>query len=525
MKLAVGNRKKDENEILTEIKNFCERYSKNQFIITCRTAAQIAVKKLKFKNFIYVEIADFSDEQIKIFAKKWFLKIDKNNGKKIAKEFIEKLNNPENKQIREISITPILLSLTCWVFTGKKKFPSKRHELYRDGLELLLEEWDEAKGIKRDEIYRNLTLYHKKKLLNHLATEFFKRNEYFFIKDDIQLLIAEYIDTLSNNQADLDELFEDSKTILKLIELQHGLIVERAKDIYSFSHLTFQEYLIASNIKSSSSQNNFSQLINHITNGRWREIFLLVDEMLPNSGFLWQQVKQYVDSILASELKLQEFLTWIEQKSRSARAIQLVNNPYKENSIRVFYFSYHLSLNTDIAVTLDPKLTSAHNLSLDFQRSPKLDSVRDLAIARQVERNLALDIVLYHALYHQELNTALDVAIDRSIDRNSDTSIDIELANSLNEELIRLKNQLPNRGKFTNSQERQEWTEKLRNVMIDYRNIGKNWHFSEEEKKLLNQYYDANKLLVDCLNNASQVSLSVKKEIKDTLLLPINNIN
>ena len=47
----------------------------------------------------------------------------------------------------------------------------------------------------------------------------------------------------------------------------------------------------------------------------------------------------------------------------------------------------------------------------------------------------------------------------------------------------------------------QNWTQQLINVMIKYRNIGHNWIFSEQQKSLLRKYYDANKLLVDCLNS------------------------
>jgi hypothetical protein len=40
----------------------------------------------------------------------------------------------------------------------------------------------------------------------------------------------------------------------------------------------------------------------------------------------------------------------------------------------------------------------------------------------------------------------------------------------------------------------------------------------------LQQYYDANKLLVDCLNSDCYVSRIVREAIEDTLLLPIENV-
>jgi predicted NACHT family NTPase len=64
----------------------------------------------------------------------------------------------------------------------------------------------------------------------------------------------------------------------------------------------------------------------------------------------------------------------------------------------------------------------------------------------------------------------------------------------------------------------------MRVVMIEHRNIGHDWQFSDEQNKLLQQYYDANKLLVDCLNSDCYVSREVRQEIEETLLLPMTEI-
>jgi predicted NACHT family NTPase len=60
--------------------------------------------------------------------------------------------------------------------------------------------------------------------------------------------------------------------------------------------------------------------------------------------------------------------------------------------------------------------------------------------------------------------------------------------------------------------------------MIRYRNIGHNWRFSKQQQVLLQEYYDANALLVDCLNSSSDVTPKVRSHIEDTLLLPITEI-
>jgi hypothetical protein len=58
--------------------------------------------------------------------------------------------------------------------------------------------------------------------------------------------------------------------------------------------------------------------------------------------------------------------------------------------------------------------------------------------------------------------------------------------------------------------------------MIEQRNIGHDWQFTQPQLELLSQYYSANQLLVDCLNSDCYVSREVRQEIEDTLLLPID---
>lgn len=60
--------------------------------------------------------------------------------------------------------------------------------------------------------------------------------------------------------------------------------------------------------------------------------------------------------------------------------------------------------------------------------------------------------------------------------------------------------------------------------MIKHPNIVYHWRFSTQQQKLLEQYYEANKLLVDCLNSASNVTPEVRSHIEETLLLPMAEI-
>ena len=46
------------------------------------------------------------------------------------------------------------------------------------------------------------------------------------------------------------------------------------------------------------------------------------------------------------------------------------------------------------------------------------------------------------------------------------------------------------------------------------------FQFTEQQQKVLKQYYDANKLLLDCLNNAHYVTRGLREEIENNLFVP-----
>ncbi|HEY9872034.1 MAG TPA: hypothetical protein V6D12_01285, partial [Candidatus Obscuribacterales bacterium] len=406
-------------------------------------------------------------------------------------------------------VTPILLNLTCSVFQSKSTFPAKRSDLYKQGLELLLMRWDEGKGIIRDEIYHNLSLSQKLKMLSQIAIQTFENGDYFFEKSTVQEHIRYFLGTLPNSSSDMDALQVDSEAVLKSIEMQHGLLVERSWGIYSFSHLTFQEYLTARNIVASNDRQtlskNLKNLVRHINEPAWREVFLLTAGLLGNADELIQLMKQQVDQIMAKDEKLQQFLIWLEQKSLSIQV------SYKPAATRAFYLTLTLGRDLNLAVALD--LSLAGNLAPELNLDLALERVLKLSLA--VSDNPTPDrfIALIFAL-----PTHYDFA-DNNLERQGKRS-------PLGELLQKLKKQLPSPNQGSESLKAwwnangQSWAQQLRTATIRYRNIGHSWQLSDRQQESLRQYYEANQFLLDCLNSNCHVSPGVRNHIEETLLLP-----
>ncbi|MHC5933079.1 NACHT domain-containing protein [Nostoc sp.] len=487
------------NAVLSEIRRFSEKYHQNQFVATCRTAVQ----KLRLRGFTDVEIAPFTSEQIRAFAQKWFVAFPNTNtqdGLAQSIQFMQKLELDENWEFRQLVVTPLFLHLACWLFHGQEKFPTKRTDFYKQGLDLVLGKWDEARGIERDDVYRGFLLPQKLKLLSQIAAATFEQGQYFFEQRIVEKYIGEYIQSLTNASIDAESLQIESEAALKAIEAQHGLLAERARGIFSFSYLAFQEYLTARKIVASHNLQAFEQalggLVSHITDPHWREIFLLTATMLRSADELVLLMKQQIDTLVAQDPYLQEFLTWASQKSRT------IPTQTKDATVRAFY--------------------------LALSRTPHIAS--HFALASSLEQGMFLDVALDDLLLECAIDGNQDFAHIHTCGEALSNILGIVLDVGLHKSLQQLSQQLPN---SRQSQERfglwgqtnySAWAEQLKITVINYRNINHEWQFSPEQQQILQRYYDANQLLLDCLHSNSEVTAAIRQEIEATLLLPIKEL-
>jgi predicted NACHT family NTPase len=502
-----------------QIYEFAKEYRKNRFVLTCRTQTIEYIAD----NFEPIEVANFDAEQVETFAHNWFTATPETSreAEGWTSRFVGKLE--ENKQIRELAVTPILLTLTCLLFTAEQDLPTKQSELFEKEINLLLKQWNRFREVPRD--YQQLSVSDKQKLLSYLAFRKFEQPNNFilFEQDEIQGYIAEHLG--------IDA--EESEALLKEIEAHHGLLIERVNGIWSFSHLTFQEYFTAHKIVTScdpyaADDPSLQGLVSHLTEKRWREVFLLTVGMLKSANTLLKLIKKFIDELILGQEELQRLLHWANEQATLSTSFCLKSKViayYLKLSLDrvIFVFSIKLHCPKDNHVVAGNSRSFPLKLAFELEFYPDIeDWIKEFS-----GYEIQFSFRLYPARLIKEESDALSQLSVWLEDEFINDFYDLKLKQKL-EILFEL---IPASSSFKLIEFQKwwklngkAWLEKVKAVLIEHRNIALDWKFSENQKQRLQQYYDANKLLMDCLNSDCNVSPKVKQEIEETLFLPIAEI-
>jgi predicted NACHT family NTPase len=288
---------------IEQIKDFTDKYPNNRYITSCRTAL--------YKNFIKgytdIEISSFDNEQITCFISNWFSH-EKDLAVNTDKTFLSQLFDVKNVATVELARTPLLLTFLCLTYDDGQQFPANRSSLYRKAMEILLEKWAAEKRIHQDDIYQGLNSDIEIEMLSEIAAFFYEKERTFFYSQEVKEIIKSFLENT------LEGKLPPISKILEAIEVQQGLLVQRASDIYSFSHLTIQEYLTAFYYYS---PKRTSRLIeNYIFEPKWREVFLLQAGM-PKSSDLIIMMVDFLKAYVEKNSVLKESIKWVNKSVKT----------------------------------------------------------------------------------------------------------------------------------------------------------------------------------------------------------------
>ena len=223
----------------------------------------------------------------------------------------------------ELARTPLLLTFLSLTFDDSQKLPPNRASLYRRALMILLEKWAAEKRVHHDPIYTDFHSDLEIELLADISAKAFEQDRIFFDESELLDEITAFMTGTLNAPRTIS-----SRKILHAIQVQQGLIVQRTSDIYSFSHLTIQEYLTAHYFNTPS---GFQQLARHLPEPRWREVFVLLAGMARSDDLLLLCTESLAD-LAKTRTALRAALEWVD------RIVVPCNSPEQDFTHRLFTF-------------------------------------------------------------------------------------------------------------------------------------------------------------------------------------------
>ncbi|NMG06044.1 NACHT domain-containing protein [Brasilonema sp. UFV-L1] len=509
--------KVDKEYIYKEIDALTSFFPENRFVITCRTGACDYV----FHDFTEVEVADFNREEIETFVHKWFQAREE---EEISHKFLEKLE--DNEPVKELATNPLLLTILCLTFQDNYDFSRNRYGLYADAVDSLLRRWDASRRIARQPNF-NLSRQRKINMFSDIAYHGLsqKPKKILWYQWELEKEISQFMQNINSEI--------DSQEILRVIEANNGLLLQQAKGIYSFSHLTFQEYFATEYIVENRKPDFLKTFVEeNLIEHQWREVFILTTERLGNADEFLKLMFRCTNDIVKHRQVLQDMLSWLDEITTAANV--------RSSAWRALYLA--LDLDVELYISHDTKINripfqklaiKMRQFNIEHHRITPTQPRATLILTLSAIHALAVDHASQHSstehinLSHTSEFTRQRLKVDEQSDINDKLNVAINIATEINmtdlaNELTSLQNSQPCHD--TSGKQCEEWAEELRQVMLKYLQIGDRVKLSNADVNRLENYLYANLLLLACLRGESYASKKLREDILDNSLLPIHKI-
>lgn len=316
------------DDTIQGIRTLVDQHSDCRYVISCRTAFY----KDYFTRFNDVLLTDFTDDQIQNLIENWF-RSDRDRELNTATTLWSLLKAPEHQATRELAKTPLLATFLCLVYDDRQKLPTNRAELYGDALRILLERWTASKRVRvhAEPVFPGLTIKRELLMLEEIAGSAYEGEQYFFTAQELATAIEGFLQSDAGGPNRVD-----GHMVLEEIERKQGLLVQRAHNKYSFSHLTLHEYLAACHYYKSGRSREVATAT--LSEKRWREVRLLLAGLQePHADAFLLAIATTTAGQVTSE-PLKRLLYWAEQ------VVKVDESPQQIASRRTLMIMFALTL-------------------------------------------------------------------------------------------------------------------------------------------------------------------------------------
>jgi Cdc6-like AAA superfamily ATPase len=252
-------------QVVQWVENQIDIHHKNCFVISSRP---FGYRSNPLSNVTVVEVRPFNSIQIRNFIDNWYLANEIMSAQKhdpgvvmAAQEGAEDLLRRirSSAALSDLAVNPLLLTMIANVHRYRSSLPGRRVELYAEICEVFLGKQQQSRGLKLD-----LTPVQKQEVLQPLAYMMMQKQTREITLEEALTVIQQPLDEVRPNSSGQD--------FLKMIEDSSGLLLERENGIYSFAHLTFQEFLAAVYIQKQALE---SELVAQVSESWWHETIRL----------------------------------------------------------------------------------------------------------------------------------------------------------------------------------------------------------------------------------------------------------
>jgi hypothetical protein len=183
-------------------------------------------------GFMKFDVLPFNDIDKYQFVVNWYKHVDINRGERLN----QKLKN--SKSIRDIGSNPLLLSIICALDYNEYDIPKRLDDLFEQCIQGLLGKWDAFRDISRKTIVGDISARKKASIVSTLAAFTFIKSKIVFTNNDQSVKTA-----CNFAQRYMANTELEPSLFLRSLYNDFGILVERTQNTYSFSHLSFHEYL------------------------------------------------------------------------------------------------------------------------------------------------------------------------------------------------------------------------------------------------------------------------------------------
>jgi len=248
-----------------------------RFVVTCRFAGYSPTVHLS-EDFLEMHLRPLTNDQAERFIYNWYKIVEKGLAKDLeqaesiaiekADRLITLLREPDFRMSRifELARNPLLLTNICLVHRQRGGLPNKRARLYEECLDVMLELWRQAKGLKVEGAHARRRALQPAALWLH-SVEGRTRAKASELAPHIEPILKK-INCKGSSAEDF----------LRTIRDESGLLTGWDQEHYGFMHLGFQEYLAAREIRNRAFDDPsvLSELASHFGESWWQEVTLLL---------------------------------------------------------------------------------------------------------------------------------------------------------------------------------------------------------------------------------------------------------